>query len=72
MTRQSRAEVLEARTRKKEGIVGIAGRVLLRLEEGVKIPEAALNKVVCWHLLEAHLSENLLKLRPDLRTEGGG
>ena len=72
MAWQSRSEALEARTRKEEGIVGVAGRVLLRLEEGVEIPEAALNEVVCWHLLETHLSENLLKLSPDLRAQGGG
>jgi hypothetical protein len=37
----------------EESIVCVSRGVLLRLEKGVKIPERALNKVVCGHFLEA-------------------
>ena len=37
----------------------VAGRMLLRDEERVKIPEAGLNITVGWHLLKAHFEENL-------------
>ena len=43
----------------EEGVVGVPGRVLLRLEERVKVPETALRVVVCRHLSETHLEENL-------------
>jgi hypothetical protein len=33
----------------EEGIVGITCRMLLRLEQGIKVPEAALNIVVRRH-----------------------
>ncbi len=45
--------------RDEECIMSISGRMLLRLEEGVKVPEAALNKVVGRHLRESHLKEDL-------------
>ena len=36
----------------EEGIVRISSGVLLRLEERVKVPEGALDKIVGWHLCE--------------------
>ena len=47
------------RIRDEECIMSISGRMLLGLEEGVKVPEAALNKVVGRHLRESHLKEDL-------------
>ena len=65
----------------EEGILLVAGGMLLGDEEGVKVPEAGLdipeNSVksmclksgrglpVCWHLLEAHFEEDLSELMPD-------
>jgi hypothetical protein len=46
----------------EEGIVGVAGRMGLRLEEGVEVPEGAFHIAVSPHLLEAHLSEHLREL----------
>lgn len=43
-------------TRQEEGVVLVSGRVLLGLEQGVKVPERALNKVVGGHLGEAEKS----------------
>ena len=40
--------------------------MLLGLEEGVKVPEAALHIVVGGHLGEAHLQEDLAVLGPHL------
>ena len=40
-------------TRNAEGVMLVSGRVLLRLEQGVKIPEGTLHKVVGGHLAEA-------------------
>ena len=44
----------------------VPGWVLLRLEESVKVPEAALHEVVGRHLRETHLKEDLPVLRPNL------
>lgn len=54
------------RVRDEEGVMGVAGGMLLRLEEGVKVPEAALDEVVRRHLGEAHLQEDLTELGADL------
>lgn len=64
----------------EEGILLVAGRMLLRDEQGVKVPEAGLDVPkefskecawksglslpVCWHLLEAHLKKYLSELVP--------
>lgn len=64
----------------EEGILLVAGRMLLRNEEGVEVPEAGLNiprtiskqcalesgrsLPVCWHLLKAHFKEDLSELMP--------
>ena len=37
----------------EEGVVLVSGRMLLRLEQGVKVPEGTLNEVVGGHLAEA-------------------
>ena len=47
--------------------MGIAGRVLLGLEQAVEVPEAVLHPRVGVHLLETHLHEYFPELRPDLR-----
>ncbi len=36
------------RTLNEEHVVSVPGRVLLRLEECIKVPERALNEVVAW------------------------
>lgn len=41
-------------------------RMLLRLEERIKVPERGLHKLVGAHLLEAHLEEDFPKLRAHL------
>lgn len=46
--------------------MGIPSRVLLWLEQRVKVPEAALHPLVGGHLLKAHLREDLAKLRANL------
>ena len=37
-------------TFKEESVVGVPSRVLLRLEESIKVPEGALNEVIGGHL----------------------
>ena len=46
----------------EEGIVGVAGRVALRLEQRVEVPEARLHPAVRGHLLEPHPHENASEL----------
>lgn len=41
-----------APTLQEEGVMLVTGWVLLGLEEGIKVPERALHKVVSWHLRE--------------------
>mmetsp|Transcript_3842 Transcript_3842/g.8815 ORF Transcript_3842/g.8815 Transcript_3842/m.8815 type:complete len:412 (+) Transcript_3842:504-1739(+) len=55
------------RPRQEEGVVRVARRVLLRLEERVKVPEARLHKAVCRHLLKAHPHEDFSELRAHLQ-----
>ena len=40
--------------------------MLLGNEEGIKVPEASLNKAVGGHLLESHLKKDLAELVSDL------
>ncbi len=42
----------------------IACWMLLGLEEGIKVPERALNIGVGWHLLEAHFQKDLSESTP--------
>lgn len=49
----------------KECIVSIPGRMLLWLEQCIKVPEGALHILVGGHLGEAHLQEYLTELRAD-------
>lgn len=42
---------------------------LLRLEQGVKVPETALYVVVGGHLLESHLGEDLAELSAHLSRQ---
>lgn len=55
-----------------KGILQVAGGVLLGHIEGVKVPEASLDKFVGGHLLEAHVEEDLAELLSHLvkRVEG--
>lgn len=53
-------------TRNKESVMGIPSRMLLGLEEGVKIPERALHIATRRHFRKAHLEENVAKLGTDL------
>ncbi len=46
--------------------MGVPGRVLLGLEQGVKVPEAALHVVVGRHLGEAELKKDLPVFSPNL------
>ena len=46
----------------EEGVVRVAGGVLLWLEQRVEVPERRLHVVVRRHLLEPHLSEDLAEL----------
>lgn len=52
----------------EERVVSVASRVLLRLKEGVEIPERRLNETgtVCWHLTESHLQEDSAELGSNL------
>lgn len=51
----------------EEGVVCIASRVLLWLEERVEVPEAGLHKIVGGHLREAHLEEDGPEFCADLQ-----
>ena len=42
----------------EEGVLYIPGRVLLRLKQGVKIPERTLYVVVSWHFSKAIQKKN--------------
>jgi hypothetical protein len=42
--------------------MGIARRMLLRLEEGIEVPERTVHVAVGFHLCEAHLEEDLAEL----------
>ena len=48
----------------EEGIVHISGWVTLRLEQGIEVPERALNISVSWHFIESHLQEDLSEVGP--------
>jgi hypothetical protein len=54
-------------TCEEEGVVRVAGWVLLRLEQGIKVPEGGLHVVVGGHLLKAHLGEDLAELGAHLQ-----
>ncbi len=49
-----------------KGVLQIARGVLLGHEEGIKVPEARLDKLVGGHLLETHLEEDLAEFLADL------
>lgn len=46
----------------EEGVVGVAGRMGLRLEEGIEIPEGAFDVTVGFHFFETHFEEDLDEL----------
>ena len=50
----------------------VSSRVLLRLEEDVKVPEAALHIVVGGHLCKTHLGEDLAVLGAHLQQSRRG
>lgn len=43
----------------EEGILSITSRMTLGLEQSIKVPEGGLYELVGWHLLEAHLQQDL-------------
>lgn len=43
--------------------MSITGRVALGLEKRVEVPERAFDIPLSWHLVEAHLQQNLAELR---------
>ena len=51
----------------EECIVHVTSGVTLRLEEGVEVPERALNILASWHLVETHFEENLAELSANLK-----
>ena len=48
--------------------MGVSGRMLLGLEQGVEVPEAAFYIVVCGHLFKAHVCEDFPYLGAHLHT----
>ena len=50
----------------EEGVLRVAGGVLLGDEEGIEVPEAALDPLLGVHLAEAELEEDLAELLADL------
>ena len=46
----------------------IASRVLLGLKQRVKVPEAALHKVIGRHFIKAHFNEDLPELASHLQS----
>jgi len=52
----------------EERVVRVACRVLLWLEQRIKVPERGLHIVVGGHFGEAHLGEDLAELRAHLRA----
>ncbi len=54
------------RTFEEEGVVGIPSRVLLRLEQRIKIPERTLDEVIRRHLCE---TEHEGQTQPQERQE---
>ena len=67
MCHEHPCNIYSVRNRKcKNTVLNLPGWVLLWLEQCIKVPETRFNKVVGWHLSEAHLKENLTVFRPDL------
>lgn len=48
--------------------MGVSGRMLLGLEQGIEVPEAAFYIVVGGHLFKAHVCEDLPYLGTYLHT----
>jgi len=51
-----------SRVLQEEGIMSITSGVSLWLEEGIKVPERAFNKLLSGHLLETEFKEDLTVL----------
>ena len=51
----------------EEGIVHVSSRVTLWLEEGIEVPEGALNEFVGGHFIESHFEKNLSEHSSDLQ-----
>ena len=69
----SKTTTTSALTFEEKGIVLVPGRMLLWLKECIKVPEGALNEVVCGHLCEAENEElkfacEVLELRVDTKA----
>mmetsp|Transcript_66677 Transcript_66677/g.168137 ORF Transcript_66677/g.168137 Transcript_66677/m.168137 type:complete len:270 (-) Transcript_66677:201-1010(-) len=67
-----RQVLCSARLIDEEGVVRVTRRVLLWLEEGVKIPEGALHPLIGGHLLETHQQQNVANLRAHLHERMQG
>ena len=50
----------------EESVVGVSGRVGLRLEESIKVPERRLNITIGLHFFEPHFCQNFLELLSSL------
>ena len=57
------------RVRDEEGVVGVTGRMRLRLEERIEVPEGAFHISVGVHLFKAHLEEDFYELLACLHEE---
>lgn len=62
-----RHAVALGRLAEEERVVGLAGGVALRLEEGVEVPERGLHESLGGHFAEAHLEEDLAELGAGLQ-----
>ena len=49
----------------EESVVRISGRMALRLEQRIEVPERTFNEPICRHLSETHAEEDLLELFSD-------
>lgn len=59
----------DRRLSQEERVVSITSRMLLRLEQGVKVPERTFHVTIRWHFGEAHREENLAEFGTNLKRE---
>ena len=43
----------------EKSIMSVSSWMLLRLKQGIKVPEAAFDVIIGWHFTESHFQENL-------------
>jgi len=61
-----RSALAVGRILEEEGVVSVSGRMTLRLEQRIEVPEGTLHVPVGGHLSKAHLHKDLLELLPHL------